>query len=244
MRIWQTGLLIIFGAILPGNLVAESSDPARLLEERFDHSDLGSDWWVEGGESVKVIDGRLHVAADPPEHRGPGYVATIWHRTPIAGDVRITFKAQVLRSSRQANNINFFLFYTHPDRTPLEVSRNERADGHYAHYHELNGYIFTFINAGMVDPADQRARMRLRRNPGFELLDEAFDYHCQVGRTYTFEITRRAGRLTFAVDGNTFLEAHDAAPWQSGHIGLRTFHTDLWWDDLLVEPLGAGIESD
>ena len=82
-----------------------------LLEERFDHPDLGPDWWVEGGESVEVIDGRLHVAADPPEHRGPGYVATIWHRTPIDGDVRITFEAQVLRSSRRANNINFFLFY-------------------------------------------------------------------------------------------------------------------------------------
>jgi hypothetical protein len=231
------GMFRLICLIAVQGLVGLSGEAEVLLEERFDHDTLDANWWVEGGEAVEIADGRLWVKADPVEYRAPGYVCTVWHREPIAGDVRITFDAHVLGSSRLANNINFFLFYTDPTGAPLPASQADRADGAYPRYHDLNGYILTLINAGQTTPGDKRARMRMRRNPGFELLDETFDYHCRPGRTYQIMITRRGGRLEFAVDGTRFLTADDPQPWASGHIGFRTFHTDLWWDNLVVKRL-------
>jgi hypothetical protein len=193
------------------------------------------DWWVEGGERVWVEKGRLRMKADPPGARDPGYVSTAWHRTPVSGDLRVDFDAHVLGSTVEANNINFFLLYSDPCGRPLFESRADRADGGYAHYHDLNGYIVTFLND--TENQSGKARFRMRRCPGFELVDENYTYHCRAGVTYHAMITRAAGALTFAVDGEVFLRWHDPAPLAQGLIGLRTYHTDLWWNRIRVTSL-------
>lgn len=209
-----------------------------LFHEDFESGTLSEDWWVEGGEKVWVEDGHLRVKADPSEKSGAGYVCTVWNKTAISGDVQVDFDAHVLSSTLEANNINFFLFYTDPEGKPLYETREERADGGYKHYHNLNGYIFTFLNAGRQIEGDTRARIRMRRCPNFELLTETYDYHCQEGVTYHITITRKDGKLTFAVDGQVYLEKDDPEPWREGLFGLRTFHTDLWWDNITIKRLG------
>ena len=79
------------------------------------------------------------------------------------------------------------------------------------------------------------ARFRMRKCPGFHLLTETFAYHCRQGVTYRAEIVKRGGRITFGVDGTTYLDCEDEEPWREGLIGLRTFRTDLWWDRIRVE---------
>ncbi len=198
------------------------------------------DWWVEGGVNTWVEEGRLHVNADPEgEGRQPGYCATVWCKQEFSGDLKVEFDAHVISSSLDVNNINFFLLYSDPEGTPLYDTRESRADGAYKLYHGMNGYIFTFLNDTREEtkqlPADQRvARVRMRRCPGFKLLTETYDYHCRQAVTYHVEILRQGTHLSFSVDGNMLLEHEDPEPHTSGLIGLRTYRTYLWWDNIKV----------
>ena len=199
-------------------------------------------WWVEGGERVWVEDGRLHVKADPPQ-AGDGYVCTVWCKTPIHGDVRVEFDAHVLSSHIEANNVNFFMMYSDPSGAPLTETKSDRASGGYKLYHGLNGYIFTFLKdfkgeGGPHPDGSAKARVRARRCPGFRLLAECFGYHCERGRTYHVVIEKADGRLSYSVDGQVTLRAVDPDPLHDGLIGLRTFRTYLWWDNIRVTQLG------
>jgi hypothetical protein len=217
--------------------IRPATAPGVLFAEDFErHADgvLPEGWWVEGGEAVYVEDGAMVIRCDPEVERGPGHVCTVWNETIFAGDVRVDFDARVLASSIDANNINFFLHYSHPaPGTGLRGSANHRLDGMYTHYHDLNGYIFTFLHAGR--PGSDAARFRLRRTPGFELIAESYGHHSRVGTTYHVTITKRGRTLTLAVDGEELLRADDELyDWRSGLIGVRTFHTDLRIDNLRV----------
>lgn len=210
----------------------------EIIHETFDGIPDGQtpdNWWYEGGVWMRVEDGHLRTNADPKEGEPGTHVATAWHSTPVSGDVRVSFDAHVISSSTDVNNINFFLMYTDPSGRPLFETREDRASGSYDLYHGLNGYIFTFLNS---DPEGKgRARFRMRKCPGFNLLTEMFDYHCRQGVTYRAEIVKRGGEITFGVDGQTYLAYEDDDPWTEGLIGLRTFKTDLWWDNVRVEAI-------
>jgi len=211
-----------------------------LLAEDFDGLPDGSpppsDWWVEGGESVRVESGRLRVKANPSDAKAPGCVCTVWNRTVLSGSLRVDFDACVVESTIDANNINLFLYYADPSGKPLHDTRASRASGEYGLYHRLNGYIFTFLND---TERPDRARFRIRRCPGFRLLAETFGYHCRRGVVYHVAVAAREGIITYAVDGEVRLAARDPSPWSSGLLGLRTYQTDLWWDNIRVTSLDA-----
>ena len=213
-----------------------------------DGEDLPAGWWVEGGERVWIEDGRLHMRANAEEgiasDRGNvgDYVCTVWNATEFGGDLRIEFDAHVVASVPGVNNINFFCLYSDPGGRPLYDTRETRADADYNRYHDLNGYIVTFLQdaseRGEAWPdGTLKARFRMRRCPGFRLIDEAFDYHCRQGVTYHVALTRQGARLTYAVDGVVYVSAEDPEPLASGIIGLRTFRTELWWDNIRVTAL-------
>lgn len=199
-------------------------------------------WWVEGGERAWIEDGRLHTKADPEAEGDPRFVMTVWCREPISGDARIEFDAHVISSSTGVNNINFFFFFSDPAGTPLHDTREDRADAGYAKYHVLSGNIITFLRDVKAGPEgtprnELPARVRIRHCPGFELLAETFAYQCNEGVTYHCEIVRQGTSIRFSVDGNLLLEAEDPATPSSGLIGLRTFRTWLWWDNIKVTAL-------
>lgn len=208
-----------------------------------DFSQGMDNWWVEASVRTWVEDERLHVNADPEgEGKQPGYVATVWCKQEFSGDLKVEFDAHVVSSSTDVNNINFFLLYSDPEGTPLYETREARADAAYQHYHVLNGNIITFLNDTRKEsediPLDQRvARVRIRHCPGFELLAETYDYQCRQGVTYHCEIVKKSTQLTFSVDGNELLTAEDPEPHTAGLIGLRTFRTYLWWDNIRVTQL-------
>jgi hypothetical protein len=50
-------------------------------------------------------------------------------------------------------------------------------------------------------------------------------------------VVKRKGEITFFVDGEKMLAATDPHPLGVGLIGLRTYRTSLWWDNIRATPL-------
>ncbi len=212
----------------------------KFYSDNFESID---NYWAEGGEAAWVSENRLYQKANP---EGPdkgtveGGVSTIWCRTPLPADVEIRVKACVVASVFGANNINLFLSYAPREGTTLWDSRDERDDGDYAHYHGLDGHIFTFLRdwkyTGVTEgeTKDLPARYRIRRCPGFQLLAEKHEGLCEQGKVYDLKIRKKGGELRISVDGQLMLEATDPAPLGGGYFGFRTFRTELWWSDLEV----------
>jgi len=198
-------------------------------------------WWVEGGESVAVEDGRLVVRADNGQIEG-GNVCTVWCKTPHPADFRLELDAHVLKSSADANNINLCRVFSDPDGRPLFDTRADRSSSAYRLYHGLRGNIVTFLNdrlaeGGRHGDGSTKARVRIRHCPGFQLLKETFTGHCRQGETYHIAVTRRGGEIAFEVDGREMLRATDPDPPGPGLLGLRTFGTELWWDNVRLRGL-------
>lgn len=225
--------------VLPILVLAAGAAAAPQCE---DFSGGLDDWWVEGGERVWVQDGRLHVKADPDGGK-PGGVATVWWKKPLPGDFELSVEAHVVSSSIRANNINLFFCYSDPSGAPLIETRQSRSSADYGLYHKLNGYIVTFLNdargeGGRNPDGSTRARVRIRRNPGFRLLAETFSGDCRENSTYRLSVRKTGGKIRFSVNGRPMLEALDPRPYAGGLLGLRTFRTYLWWDNVRIEPLG------
>ena len=211
-----------------------------LFDENFDiygnHSTLPDDWWHEGSNAVRIEDGHLRADANLDNNGEDHDASTIWLNKTFTGDLRVEFDAHILASEEEKNNINFFFLFSDPSGAPISQSKGERADGKYGKYHKLNGYVFTFLANGNPD----KARFRFRDDPGFNLLKENFAYECKQHKTYHIAITKKDSRITYAVDGTVYLDMIDdvANPEHtSGIIGFRTWHTDLWWDNLKVTGL-------
>ena len=77
------------------------------------------------------------------------------------------------------------------------------------------------------------------REMGFELLAERHEGECRAGVTYRLQVRKRGGEIVFAVDGRELGRVDDPNPWGAGLLGLRTFRTELWWDNVRVQALGG-----
>jgi hypothetical protein len=211
-----------------------------LYMENFDSyadgSKLPIGFWSEGSKAVRIENGRLHADANLDKNGEDYGTSTIWLDKTFEGDICVEFDAHVLASDGEKNNINFFFLFSDPSGRPLRQTKNERADGQYGKYHKLNGYVFTFLANGNPD----KARFRMRDDPGFHLLQEDFTYECKQNKTYHITIKKEGNRITYAVDGMVYMDKIDdtANPeHMSGIIGFRTWHTELWWDNLKVTEL-------
>lgn len=206
-----------------------SNEEQLLLKESFDYEDgkLPSAWWSEGNAAV-IKDGRLFVDADIDSFRA----STVWLDHNLSGNIRIEFDVHVVASSDTANNINCFFLYSDPSGKSLMKSKDERGNAAYNHYHKLNGYIFTYLANG--SPA--RARFRFRNNPGFNLLAESFGFECKVGVTYHIKIIKTENRFQYWVNERKLCDevVEQASLHNSGLFGFRTWHTSLWWDNLVI----------
>ena len=216
-------------------MIAENQETLLFFE---DFSKDINNWWIEGGDKVWIENGRLFMKAIGSKSRKSN-VCTVWCKSEFPGNVQIEFDAHVISSPNNANNINFFLSYSDPDGVPLYETRRRRSTGKYKLYHQLNGYIFTFVNGepGKHSDGVAKARFRMRRCPGFHLIKENFGHYSRKGLTYHIKITKRGNRLTYEVDGKIYLDANDNRPLAGGLIGLRTYSTFLWWDNIKVRKI-------
>ena len=203
-----------------------------IANETFEYPDgpLPENWWSEGCTAV-IRDGHLFVDADTTSPR----MSTVWLDREFGGDFTVEYDVHVVSSEGKKNNVNCFLLYSCPDGNSLRETRNEREDGLYSRYHQLNGYIFTYLANGNEDTA----RFRFRYNPGFLLVEENFGYHCRSGRTYHVKIIKVKNQLQFWMDGNKMMDNTIGNVYlhERGLFGFRTWHTALWWDNLLITQL-------
>jgi Domain of unknown function (DUF6250) len=234
--------LIALSCIMAGCMSNAGEKDKVMFKEDFTKG--MSNWWVEGGQSVKVHDGKLYVKANPKtfDKTKNGGVCTVWCKRRISGDIQIDFDVCVTGSEIKANNINIFLFYSDPTGKSLEKSAHTRKSAAYSLYHQLNGYIFTYLNdfqniGKKNKDGSSKARFRIRRCPGFKLITETFDYHARKNKIYHVTITRKGKELAIAVDGKVRLTAKDDNPLKAGYWGFRTFRTDLWFANVSVKSL-------
>lgn len=204
-----------------------------LWKEKFNYpdGDLPEMYWSEGCKAV-IKDGRLFVDADTAGYR----CSTVWFDKLFSGNISIEFKARIVSSSDSANNINFFFLYSDPAGKHLKESAPERATGSYGLYHKLNGYIFTNV----TDGHEQKIRYRFRDNPGFNLVDEVFTANKRSGVKRKIKIVKINNRFQYWEDGKKVLDIIDNkyhSVYDQGFMGLRTWHTSLWIDNLIVRKL-------
>jgi len=221
----------------------ENEKPGELVfVDRF--TDGLRNWWVEGSQKTWVEDEQLYIKASPETRGAAGYVASVWCKQRFEGDVRVEFEATSLssKSAEKVNNINFFLHYTHPSEQTMYETRYLRADASYGLYHELPGYIFTFVR-DRTESSPNRARFRVRWCPGFNLIGEHYDTSIgsEAETRYDVTIIKRGKELTFKINGKTMVqtthderEAHNA-----GMMGFRTFQSFLRIDNMKVYSLDS-----
>ncbi|MEX2511291.1 MAG: DUF1961 family protein [Cyclobacteriaceae bacterium] len=162
-------------------------------------------------------------------------VSTVWLDRKFSGNLQVEFDAHVVASEELANNLNFFFLYADPAGENLRETKGERKDGHYARYHELNGYIFTHLANGSESPA----RFRFRHNPGFTLLHEWNGFECRTATTYRIKVVKMDNNIQYWANGNLIINQKLEPPllYERGIIGFRTYRTALWWDNLVVKQL-------
>lgn len=221
---------ILLMVIIPFFVKAEGK---VILKETFSYPDgpLPALWWSEGC-SAKIKDGHLFVDADTASFRQ----STIWLDQELSGDLSIEFDVHIVASSDKANNINCFFLYSQIDGEQLKASCQERIDGNYTKYHNLKGYIFTNVRNG----DGKHGRFRLRDNPGFYLLAEEKIADNRQGKTYHVKIEKNSERLRYWIDGHKVIDLSDDfynPLYNNGIFGFRTWHTALWWDNLVITQL-------
>ncbi|HLS28734.1 MAG TPA: DUF6250 domain-containing protein [Opitutales bacterium] len=228
-----------------------------VYEEQFETDDPA--FWVEGNEDrVRLEGGRLILDSNHPEDR----VSTVFIDREFSGDLYFEYEAEVLASDtaagypepRDVNNLNTFLYYSDPTGRDLKETRASRMDAAYSHYHDLNGYIVTFLNGYMPEARKKArdpnyeiefvkniARIRMRENPGFALRNEVFAEKSERGRVYRMQFIFAGNSLYFFVD-DEFQLSFKPSPEKrvnKGYFAFRTYATEMAVDNFVVRRVEA-----
>ena len=210
-----------------------------ILFENFDSyadgSSVPAGWWVEGGLGTWIQDGRLHANADPGNDQSLLTYVRVMFDHQLSGDLHIEFDAHVVSSVNKRNNLNSVILLSDPNGTPLRDTAMSRSQLDSTNLAALNGYQFNYVND--IHVAGIEARMRLRRQPGYEEMAMIRDYHAKIGVTYRMKIIKKGARLSFWVDGVEYIRVEDQNPWRQGVFGLITWRSNVWWDNLLIMSL-------
>lgn len=153
--------------------------------------------------------------------------ATVWATRELPADVLVTYRASCAEpgdddEDLSGRNFNCFFAATGPDGDAEHLAETERS-GAYGEYHELPNYIFTLTYH----------HTRMRRDPGFDLESDLL-LGAQPDHTYEVAILKRGNRLAAAVDGRKLHDWTDDDPHGAGWVGLRTWNTDVTYEDWSV----------
>jgi len=194
---------------------------------RTSFSSLDDFWW-EGAPDVTVRGGELIVRTTLERDDRAHFVSTVFLRRAFQDDVLVEFQARSLHEQSQ-RNFNLFLHASDPAGMDLYDTRTGRT-GLYDEYHALNNYLFTCVPSEQknADGSD-KMRIRMRRNPGFILEQEAHSYACENDRWYTFQYLLLGGEVSLCIDRlpQETYTWHDPSPLSGGYLGFRTYMSHL-----------------
>ena len=217
------------------NVDGSTWHPRLLIVEDFTDPEWRNRWAIEGRGTAEIEGGRLQILAPG----GSGGV-TVWLRKQLPPNVLVECRAGSNQTSQSnATNLNLVLHAREPDGAPYQFGRS----GKYSEYKRFPNYIFTLTG----DFEGQPGHARLRRNPGFALMNGDPTLGALVGHSYHLRVLILDGRLRYWVDGRLIHNARDEHPLLGGHFGLRTWKSEVWWSDLKIYRLdlvnGSGNSS-
>jgi uncharacterized protein DUF6250 len=200
------------------------------LEEVY-YEDFGEgleNWLAEGNAAVSVREGWLDVDGAS----GKGGYSTVWCRTPFQGPQLVEYDIRMMSVSRQSN-INMFLLAANPDADGLIATTGER-NGFYPQYHKFPNYLITILNT--TSPADKRERLRvrMRQDPGFELVSEQWHEPLVFGKVHHVAYLIEPPRVSVYLDGNPIGQVDYDKTYTSGLHGLRIWRTHSIYDNFRV----------
>lgn len=199
------------------------------LEEVYyeDFSGGMENWLAEGNAAVSVREGWLEVDGAA----GDGSYATIWCRTPFEGAQLVEYDIRLMPGSRQSN-VNMFLLAANPDTDGLIATSGDR-DGFYPQYHEFPNYLITIYNITSPDKREQM-RIRMRLDPGFELVSEQWHEPLVFGKVYRVAYLIEPPRVSVYLDGKLLGEVLYGKTYTRGLHGLRIWRTHSIYDNFRV----------
>jgi hypothetical protein len=112
--------------------------------------------------------------------------------------------------------------------------------GRYKGYQAMPNYIVTFVSGKDEEKGIRECdgRQRLRRNPGFALIDEKMIYPSELERDYEITFAVQSGRVRYYIDGKKIFDWQDPQPLAGGYFGLRTYKTHEVYGHFVVVRLG------
>jgi len=146
--------------------------------------------------------------------------ATAWIRQEFPADLVIEYQAS-LREPKGGNNLNLFFCGKGDNGGPLEPSNRT---GAYGDYKVIPNYLMTFVSV----------YTRLRKDPGFHLLNENKNVCAEIGQDYRIKVIKRGGRIQCLINDELVHDHVDEDPHGEGWVGLRTWHTNVTYDALRI----------
>lgn len=192
---------------------APAPAPPGPFRDDFERGALGPHWNGIAAGTASLVEGKLRLAQ---VRNRP-----LWLDSPLPDSARISFSARALSAEG-------------------DVKIEAWGDGHSGYTgdprlaYNATGYVFVMggwrNTTSVIVRQAEHAHDRVERS----------DVHLEPGRWYKWVIERHGSRLTWAVDGQTFLELNDPAPLIGP--GNRFFAFSGWdapaeFDDLTIEPI-------
>jgi len=223
-------IMMLSPVVLQAQRFSRNLDGRNLaFEEVFfeDFTDTIENWLPEGNAEVERIRGRLSVDA-------LGGMVTIWCRKEFSGPQLVEYDVRLMSGSLESN-INMFLLAGKPDAAGILASTADR-DGTYAQYHDFPNYLITVLNAPSPDKREQ-LRVRMRLNPGFELVGEQWYEPLVFGRVYHVAYLIEPPKVTVLLDGQVVCRVEYSTELHAGLHGLRIWRTHSIYDNFRVSRL-------
>ena len=186
-----------------------------------------ADWVAETNGTVDMAKGELRWDCSAATLMG-----TIWCKRRFDCPLLVEYQVESLAG---ADNINLIVCADTPEGDLLASSAQRT--GAYAEYQAFANYITTYLT-----DKEGRSRVRFRKNPGFELLSEAYTEESIVqGKPMTVQSSIDAqGNSVLRRDGKELHRCHVDEPLSpTGYIGLRTWNTFLIYRSFKVFALPA-----
>ncbi len=187
--------------------------------------DLGG--WHEEGLGHFSLDGDKMII----DAREGGYSA--FYKRELPADMLVRYSVRSLEPYQQ-NNFNLISHCTPPKPGWPIVEL-----GRYPGYRVFDNYIVTFV--GDWEKGDWgkdvgKGRVRLRRNPGFELNREQYPGSI-CGADYEIVYAVKDGRMHYYINGKKMDQWQDPHPLKGGFFAFRTFCTVAEYRDPLFVAL-------
>jgi hypothetical protein len=199
--------------VLAALAACKVKDPPPVTEswtDNFERTRFGTDYFPTG-TGYKIVDGKLSAHG---AHNHP-----LWLRKKLPHDVRVEFDCW---STEQRGDIKVELM----------------GDGHSfdpdGGRYMASGYEIIF--GGWYNAKSIIARMD---EHGHDMAERT-DIKVVPNQHYHWKIERRGNKISWWIDGMSFLVYDDPHPLENaGHeyLGFNNWETDTWFDNLVVTPL-------